>query len=124
LAGVFDGKYALTREEVFTLPEQKPALLLRIYTGEKEQWGHKALYHALVLKFRELGLAGATVYRGVEGYGPENRLRTSRVLDLSVDLPVVIEVVDCEEKIRGALPVIRKMVKKGLITISVVEVVK
>lgn len=106
------------------MPGGKPALLLRIYTGEKEQWEHQALYHALVLKFRELGLAGATVYRGLEGYGPENRLRTSRILDLSVDLPVVIEVVDSEERIRSALPVVKRMVKKGLITISGVEVVE
>jgi PII-like signaling protein len=96
--------------------------LLKIYTGENEQWQNAALYHALVLKCRQLGLAGVTVYRGMEGYGPEKRLRTSRILDLSVDLPVIVEVVDSQEKIDELLPHVRQMVKKGLVTLQDVQV--
>ncbi|MDH7578413.1 MAG: DUF190 domain-containing protein [Bacillota bacterium] len=104
--------------------ENGPAKLLKIYTGENEHWEGHALYHALVLKFRELGLAGVTVYRGLEGYGPEKRLRTSRILDLSVDLPIIIEVVDTEANINRVLPLVRDAVRKGLVIISDVEVVK
>lgn len=95
--------------------------MLKIYIGENEKWHGTALYHALVLKFRELGLAGVTVYRGMEGYGTEKRLRTSRIFDLSVDLPVIVEVVDSEEKIQGAIPYIKNMVKKGLAIVQNVD---
>jgi len=104
--------------------EKGPAKLLKIYIGENEHREGHALYHALVLKFRELGLAGVTVYRGMEGYGPEKRLRTSRILDLSVDLPVIIEAVDTEANINRVLPFVKDAVKKGLVIISDVEVVK
>ncbi len=95
--------------------------MLKIYTGENERWQGKALYHALVLKFREAGLAGVTVYRGIEGYGPEKMLRTSRILDLSVDLPVILEAVDTAENINRVLPMVKEMVKKGLVIIQDVE---
>ncbi len=98
------------------------AKLLKIYIGEDQHWQGHALYHALVVKARALGLAGATAYRGLEGYGPEKRLRTARILDLSVDLPVVVEIVDTEENIERFLPYVREMVKKGLVTLSEVAV--
>lgn len=98
--------------------EQLPVKLLKIYTGENEHWQGTALYHALVLKFRELGMAGVTVYRGMEGYGPEKRLRTTRILELSADLPVIVEVVDTEENISRVLPLVKEMVKKGLVIIQ------
>lgn len=98
--------------------EQQAVKLLKIYTGENEHWQGAVLYHALVLKFRELGLTGVTVYRGMEGYGPEKRLRTSRILELSADLPVIIEVVDTEENISRILPLVKEMVKKGLIILQ------
>lgn len=102
--------------------ELESAKMLKIYTGENEHWHGTALYHALVLKLRELGLAGVTVYRGMESYGPEKRIRTSNILDLSVDLPVILEVVDTEEKIRNILPVVKEMVKKGLVIIQDIAV--
>jgi len=95
----------------------QPMKLLKIYTGENEHWQGTALYHALTLKFRELDLAGVTVYRGMEGYGPEKRLRTSRILDLSADLPVILEVVETEENINHILPLVQEMVKKGIIIV-------
>lgn len=98
--------------------EQPTVKLLKIYTGENEHWQGTTLYHALVLKFRELGLAGVTVYRGMEGYGHEKRLRTSRILELSADLPVIIEVVDTEENISRVLPLVKKMVQKGLVILQ------
>ena len=101
--------------------ELQPMKLLKIYTGENEHWQGTVLYHALTLKFRELELAGVTVYRGMEGYGPEKRLRTSRILDLSTDLPVILEVVETEENINRVLPLVKEMVKKGIIIIQDAE---
>lgn len=100
-----------------------PAKLLTIYIGEAMQWKGKGLYHALVLKLKEAGISGATVVRGVEGYGEANRLHTARLLDLSADLPVLVMAVDQYENIEQVLPEIRTMVKKGLITLTDVQVV-
>ncbi|HHP51044.1 MAG TPA: DUF190 domain-containing protein [Moorella mulderi] len=99
-------------------------LKLKIYTREGEKWEGVPLYHALLVKFQEAGLAGATVYKGVEGYGPHGGLRTSKIPKFSIDLPVVIEVVEAEDKIREVLPLVRAMVKKGLIILQEVEVLE
>ena len=105
-----------------TIPEQ--ACLLRVYVGEKDQWGHQPLYEAIVLKARELGLAGATVLRGPLGYGASQSLHTSKIFRLSMDLPVVIEIVDSEEKINQLLPHLDEMIRGGLVTIENVRVVQ
>src|SRR5438128_5987516 len=103
------------------LPED--AVLLRIFIGESDRYQHRPLYEAIVLKARELQLAGATVLRGPMGYGKSSRLHTAKILRLSMDLPLVIEIVDSEEKIRAFLPVLDKMLKGGLLTMEKVEVI-
>jgi PII-like signaling protein len=99
------------------------ALLLRIFIGESDRWHHQPLYEAIVLKARELHLAGATVLRGPMGYGKSSRLHTAKILRLSMDLPLVIEVVDSEEKIQAFLPVLDEMMKGGLVTLEKVRVI-
>ncbi|HJP89232.1 MAG TPA: DUF190 domain-containing protein [Candidatus Limnocylindrales bacterium] len=98
------------------------ALLVRIYLGESDQWHGRPLYQAIVEKARERGLAGATVLRGIEGFGAKAHLHTSRILRLSEDLPVLIEIVDAEDRLREALPELDAMVGDGLITVEKVEV--
>lgn len=100
------------------------AVLLRIYIGESDRWEHRPLYEAIVLKARELHLAGATVLRGPMGYGKSSRLHTAKILRLSHDLPLVIEIVDSEEKIRSFLPVLDRMVTGGLVTLENVKVIE
>ncbi len=100
-----------------------PALRLRIYIGEADRWHGKPLAEAIVLRLRELGLAGATVVRGIEGFGRNAHLHTAKILRLSEDLPIVIDVVDREARIREVLPELDGMVGDGLITIEPVEVV-
>ena len=99
------------------------AVLLRIFIGESDRWEHKPLYEAIVLKARELHLAGATVLRGPMGFGKSSRLHTAKILRLSLDLPLVIEIVDSEEKITNFLPHLDEMVKEGLITLEKANVV-
>ncbi len=98
--------------------------LLRIFIGESDRWHHHPLYEAIVLKARELGLAGATVLRGPMGFGAHSRLHTAKILRLSMDLPVVIEIVDTEEKINLLLPHLDEMVQEGLVTLEDVRVLK
>lgn len=98
-------------------------LLVRIYIGESDQWHGKPLYQAIVGLLRERGLAGATVLRGIEGYGAKAHLHTTRILQLSGDLPVLIEVVDQEDRVRAILPELDDMVSDGLITLERVEVI-
>ena len=98
------------------------AMLLRIFIGESDRWEHKPLYEAIVLKARELHLAGATVLRGPMGFGKSSRLHTAKILRLSMDLPLVIEIVDSEEKINSFLPVLDAMVGGGLVTLEKVKV--
>jgi hypothetical protein len=102
--------------------------LLRIFVGESDRVEGRPLYEALVLKARELGLAGATVWRGIEGYGAASRIHTAKILRLSEDLPVLIEIVDLEEKIRQALPHLDAMMEAagggGLITLEKAEIIK
>lgn len=97
--------------------------LLRIFVGESDTWHGRPLYHAIVESARERGLAGATVLRGIEGYGAHSRLHTARILRLSEDLPVVVEIVDADEKIREFLPLVDEMVGEGLLTLESVEIV-
>ena len=99
------------------------AMLLRIFIGESDRWEHKPLYEAIVLKARELHLAGATVLRGPMGFGKTSRLHTAKILRLSMDLPLVIEIVDSEEKINSFLPVLDEMMKGGLVTLEKVRVI-
>lgn len=101
----------------------KEALLLRIFLGESDRWQHQPLYEAIVLKARERHLAGATVLRGPLGFGKSSRLHTAKILRLSLDLPVVIELVDTEEKIRAFLPVLDEMMQGGLVTLEKVQVI-
>src|SRR5436190_23510041 len=103
------------------IPEQ--GKLLRIFIGESDRWHHRPLYEAIVLKARELHLAGATVLRGPMGFGKSSVLHTAKILRLSMDLPLVIEIVDSEEKIQGFLPVLDQMMKGGLVTLEKVRVI-
>jgi PII-like signaling protein len=98
--------------------------LLRIFIGESDQWRGQPLYEAIVRKARELHLAGATVLRGPMGFGANSRLHTSKILRLSEDLPMVIEVVDAREKIDELMPHVDEMVQEGLVTLERVEVIK
>lgn len=99
------------------------AVLLRIFIGESDRWEHQPLYEAIVLKARELHLAGATVLRGLMGFGKSSRLHTAKILRLSMDLPLVIEIVDSEEKIQSFLPVLDQMLGGGLLTMEKVKVI-
>lgn len=96
--------------------------LLRIFIGESDKWRHQALYEAIVLKARELHIAGATVLRGSMGFGANSRIHTAKILRLSEDLPIVIEIVDSREKIESLMPHIDEMVREGLVTIEPVRV--
>ncbi len=98
------------------------AVLLRVFIGESDRFQHRPLYEAIVLKAREMHLAGATVLRGPMGFGHSSRLHTAKILRLSEDLPLVIEIVDAEEKINAFLPVIDSMMQHGLITLEKVKV--
>ncbi|MBM3880889.1 MAG: DUF190 domain-containing protein [Verrucomicrobia bacterium] len=100
------------------------AFLLRIFIGESDRWQHRPLHEAIVLKAREQHLAGATVLRGPMGYGKSSRLHTAKILRLSLDLPMVIEIVDSEEKIRAFLPLLSEMLGGGLVTLERVEVIE
>jgi uncharacterized protein len=104
------------------IPEE--GWLLRIFIGESDHWEGKPLYQAIVLKARELHLAGATVLRGPMGFGANSRMHTTKILRLSEDLPIVIEIVDAKEKIDELLPHIDAMVKEGLVTLERVRVIK
>ena len=102
------------------IPEQ--GKLLRIFVGEQDTHQGKPLYQWLVEEARSQGLAGATVLRGMEGYGAHSRLHTAKVLRLSIDLPVVIEIVDTEEKIEAFLPIVDDAIPEGLATVERVEI--
>ena len=98
-------------------------LLVRIYLGESDRWHGKPLYQAIVERLRERGLAGATVLRGIEGFGAKQHLHSTRILSLSEDLPILIEAVDADAKVRAVLPELDEMVTDGLITLEKVEVI-
>src|SRR6201993_4122014 len=103
---------------------EERALLLRIYIGESDRFDHHPLYEAIVLKAREQGLAGATVLRGPMGFGHSSRLHTAKVLRLSEDLPVVVEIIDSEENITAFLPLLEEMMKGGLVSLSEVRILR
>ncbi len=102
----------------------RDGVLLRIFLGESDKWQGRPLYEAIVLKARELHLAGATVLRGPMGFGARSRLHTAKILRLSEDLPTVIEIVDSKEKIDTLLPHIDEMVREGLVTLEKVQVIQ
>ena len=99
------------------------SVLLRVFIGESDRWHHQPLYQAIVLKAREMHLAGATVLRGPMGFGKSSRLHTAKILRLSMDLPIVIEIVDSDEKIQQFLPVLDQMMKGGLVTLERARVI-
>ena len=96
---------------------------IRLYIGESDTWHGKPLYQAIVERVRQEGLAGATVLRGIEGFGADSRLHTSRILRLSEDLPVVIEIVDTPEQIDRVVPILDEMVGEGMLTLERVQIV-
>ena len=102
----------------------RDAVLLRIFFGEGDKAGHIPLHEAIVLKAREMHLAGATVLRGHLGFGHSTRLHTNKILRLSEDLPVVIEIVDTKEKIDTFLPVLDQMMTSGLVTLEKMQVLQ
>lgn len=97
---------------------------LRIYLGESDHWQRRSLYQAIVEKAKELDMAGATVFRGLMGYGANSRIHTAKLVDLSSDLPVLVEIVDSEEYIEKLLPYLDEMLEEGMITIDDIEVIK
>jgi PII-like signaling protein len=98
-------------------------LLVRIFIGESDRWDGASLYEAIVQRAREKGLAGATVLRGVEGFGAHNLIHTARIMRLAEDLPMVIEIVDQKEKIEAFLPELDAMIPEGLVTLEPVQVI-
>jgi PII-like signaling protein len=98
-------------------------LIARVYISESDTWEGRPLYEAIVQRLRERGIAGATVLRGIEGYGKRSVLHTTRILRLSEDLPIVVEVVDREDRLRAVLPELDSMVADGMITLQPVEVI-
>jgi PII-like signaling protein len=100
------------------------AIMLRIHFGEDDKWKNKPLHQAIVEKCRELDIAGATVFRGIEGYGASTLIRRSHLLSFSSDAPLMVSVIDTEEKIRQLLPFLDQVVQEGLIATSEVEVIK
>ena len=104
------------------IPEE--GQLLRIFIGESDHWKGIPLYEAIILKAREMGIAGATMLRGMMGYGAASRIHTAKILRLSEDLPVVIEIVDSAEKIAELMPFIDEMVTEGMVTLEDVRVLK
>ena len=102
------------------LPEE--GHLLRIFIGESDRYGGKPLYEWILLKAREFGLAGATILKGIEGFGAHSRIHTAKILRLSEDLPIVVEIVDTKEKIESFLPVIDEAIQEGLATLEKVQI--
>jgi hypothetical protein len=102
----------------------RDAVLLRIFVGEDDKFEHQPLYQAIVLKAREMHLGGATVLRGQAGFGHSSRLHTTKILRLSQDLPIVIEIVDAQDRIDAFLPVLDGMMSSGLVTIEKVQVLQ
>jgi uncharacterized protein len=98
-------------------------MLSRIFIGESDRWRHEPLYEAIVRKARETHMAGATVLRGPMGFGKSSRMHTAKILRLSMDLPLVIELVDSEENIQSFLPLLNEMMQGGLVTLEKVRVI-
>lgn len=118
-AGGAEERHAMKHEKL-----EGKAKMLRIYIGEDDKWEGEPLHEAIVKKLRMIDIAGATVYRGLMGYGAQQRMHKPGFLNLSSDLPIMITVVDTEEKIRRVLPVLDEMVDEGLVVLSDVEIIK
>jgi len=103
--------------------QRMEATLLRIFIGDRDKHGHMPLYEAIVLKARELHLAGATVLRSPMGFGKSSRMHTAKILQLSTDMPLVIEIVDTPDKIEAFLPILDEMMEGGLVTLEKVQVI-
>ncbi|MBA1334513.1 MAG: hypothetical protein HPY66_2362 [Firmicutes bacterium] len=101
--------------------EKEKGKLLKIYIDETQKWKHTSLYHAIIVELNRLNVRGATVYRGIEGFGDKHQIHTARILDTSSGLPVIIEVVDTGEQIDRILEAIKPMVNKGFIVVADVE---
>lgn len=101
-----------------------PATRLSIFIGADDRWRHKPLHHEIVRRAREAGLAGATVLHGIEGYGAASLIHTTRLLNLSEDLPVVVTIVDADERVRAFLPQLDELVGEGMVILDEVEVVR
>ena len=101
-----------------------PAVRLTIFVGESDHWHHRPLFVEIVHRAHAAGLAGASVLRGIEGYGASSRIHTARLLSLSEDLPIVIVIVDAEEKVRAFVPQLDELVSEGLVMIDPVEVIR
>jgi len=101
-----------------------PATRLTVIVGETDQWHHKPVYTEIVHRAHQAGLAGASVFRGIEGFGKSNHIHTTRILSLSEDLPAAVVIVDSREKIEAFLPQVDELVTEGLVTLDEVEVVK
>ncbi|NIJ12650.1 hypothetical protein FHU38_002994 [Saccharomonospora amisosensis] len=104
--------------------ESGRGLRLTIYVGEDDVWHHQPLYHEVVRRAREAGLAGASVLRGIEGYGANSLIHTSRLLSLSEDLPVAVVIVDRPERVRAFLPELDELIGEGLVTLDEVEMIQ
>jgi len=104
-------------------PSEQPALRLRVHTGESDHYGGQPLYTAIVEAARRAGLAGATVFKGIAGYGSHSVVHAARIIDLSADLPIVVELIDSAGAIQGFLPALTAMVADGLITLEDVRIV-
>jgi len=102
---------------------QEQAMLLRIFIGENDQHGGKPLYEQIVLKARELNMAGATVLKGILGFGADSRLHSAKILALSEDMPVVIEIVDSEDNIEKLMPFLDETVEEGMVTLEKMRVI-
>ena len=102
----------------------RDAVLLRVFLGESDRFEHRPLYEAIVLKAREMHMGGATVLRGPMGFGPTSRLHTAKLLRLSEDLPIIVEIVDAREKIDAFLPILDSMMGSGLVTLENVTVLQ
>lgn len=113
-----------TAQEFSVMPLAEDGQLLRIFIGESDTWQGEPLFRAIVLKARELGLAGATVLHGAMGFGAASRIHTSRLLELSTDLPIVVEIVDTADKVESLLPFLDESVQEGMVTIESVRVLK
>jgi len=96
---------------------------LRIFIGEAQEWQGKPLYRAIVELAQQQGIAGATVFRGIEGFGPEHHLSTDRLPDIADNLPMIVEMVESEERIEALLPLLDRLVQRGMITVTPVEIV-
>jgi uncharacterized protein len=113
-----------SREEFPAMQLSEDGQLLRVFIGESDQWEGTPLYRAIVLKAKELGLAGATVLRGPMGFGANSRLHTTKLLELSTDLPIIVEIVDAAKKVEALLPFLDQAVQEGMITIEAVRILR